>query len=214
MKSRIVIGVDEVGRGCLAGPVVAGAVVLPSTPFPWMDGIRDSKKLTPKKRRELADLITTYGVWSLKEVSAYKIDEINILWATMLAMKEAVTELYSKLLISNFSEELVVLVDGNRTIPTVEEAGEGWLDVPVAQEAIKGGDDLHKSIGAASIIAKVYRDNGMVVLDEIFPEYGFAKHKGYGTAQHREAIMVHGPCLMHRKTFRGVYEYVKSEGTS
>lgn len=212
--SRIVIGVDEVGRGCLAGPVVAGAVVLPSAPRDWFDEIKDSKKLTPKKRAYLADLITTSSAWSLKEVPAYKIDEMNILRATLWAMKEAVTELAFQFCGSSSLEDLLILVDGPHRIPTEEEAGPGWLGLPIAQEAIKGGDDLHKAIGAASIIAKVYRDNNMAVLGELFPEYGFAKHKGYGTAQHREAIMVHGPCPLHRRTFKGVYEYVKSEGVS
>lgn len=207
MTNRIVIGVDEVGRGCLAGPVVAGAVVLPDAPYDWVDEIKDSKKLSPKKRTFLANLIADHSLFSLKEVSAYKIDEMNILRATLWAMKEAVTEAYDKLRKAGRADNVIILVDGNHRIPTVEQAGPEWLDLPVPQEAIKGGDDLHKAIGAASIIAKVYRDNTMAVWDEFFPEYGFAKHKGYGTAQHREAIMVNGPCFLHRKTFRGVYEY-------
>lgn len=196
--SRITIGVDEAGRGCLAGPVVASAVILPDVEYPWIEDIRDSKKLSAKKRVALANDISKFCIWSIREVPAYQIDEINILQATLLAMRNAVEDVYSQS--SEFQKPGLVLVDGNKRIP--------GLKIPVEQETIPGGDDLIKAIGAASILAKVYRDNYMTGIDAIHPEYGFAKHKGYGTAQHREAIMVHGPCPIHRKTFKGVFEYV------
>jgi ribonuclease HII len=156
-------------------------------------------------------LIVSHGFWALEEVPAYQIDEMNIFWATLWAMKGAVTKLYSQLCVTHYPDELLILVDGPKRIPTAEEAGEGWLEVPVRQEAIKGGDDLHKAIGAASIVAKVYRDSYMMSVGDLFPEYGFCQHKGYGTLQHREAIKKYGPCPLHRRTFRGVYEYVRDE---
>jgi len=196
--SRITIGVDESGRGCLAGPVVAAAVVFPGIYYPWIDEIRDSKKISAKKRVSLANNISKFCAWSIKESAAYQVDEMNVLQATLCAMREAVYDVYNQC--SEFNKPELVLVDGNTEI-----AG---LDLPVEQQTLVGGDDLIKVIGAASILAKVYRDNYMLGIDAIHPEYGFAKHKGYGTSQHREAIMVHGPCPIHRKTFRGVYEYV------
>ena len=196
-ENRITIGVDEAGRGCLAGPVVAAAVILPELHYPWIDEIRDSKKLSPKRRVALANTITEFCTWSIRESTAYQIDEINILQATLLAMREAVEDLYHQC--SEFKKPGLILVDGNRAIPS--------LTLPVEQQTITGGDDLIKAIGAASILAKVYRDNYMFGIGLIHPEYGFAKHKGYGTEQHREAIMVHGPCVIHRTTFKGVYEY-------
>lgn len=203
LETRIVIGVDEVGRGCLAGPVVAAAVILPSKSQDWMEEIRDSKKVSPKKRTVLANKIVENCLWSIRESPAYRIDEINILQATLSAMRAAVQDVYKRA--TGIQKPGIVLVDGDHIIPD--------LDLPVVQEAIIGGDDLHRAIGAASILAKVYRDNYMVGIDAIHPEYGFARHKGYGTEQHREAIMSHGPCPIHRKTFRGVYEYIKGEST-
>ena len=206
--SRIVIGVDEVGRGCLAGPVVAAAVVIPHQDFDWLGEIKDSKKLTPKKRETLSELITDNCCWSIREVAPRLIDEINILQATLRAMKMAVMSVKSQF--SSFDSkcyrlateesDLLVLVDGKNTIP--------GLDLP--QEAVIDGDNINKAIGAASIIAKVYRDRMMSNLDDSFPEYGFARNKGYGTEEHRMAIMIHGPTHHHRKTFKGVAEYVKS----
>ena len=196
--SRRVIGVDEVGRGSLAGPVVAAAVVLPDELYPWVEEIRDSKKLTPKKREELEDLILHHSIYAVREGSAFQIDEVNILQATLWTMRKCVGEVCEQL--GEEQREYMVLVDGTHKIPNLE----------LPQEAIKGGDNIHKAIGAASIIAKVYRDRFMVTMSQFYPEYGFAKHKGYGTAAHREAIMIHGPCPIHRRTFRGVYEYVKS----
>ena len=178
MPFRKVIGVDEVGRGCLAGPVVCAAVVLPDEPRDWVAQIKDSKKLTPKKRQILAGYITEECVYAIREGSVHQIEDINILQATLKTMHKCVMSVCAQA-----DSEYVVLVDGNQLIP----------DLPLHQEAIKGGDGIHKAIGAASIVAKVYRDNYMLAQDNLCPEYGFARHKGYGTAEHREAIMVHGP---------------------
>lgn len=205
MKRRITIGVDEVGRGSLAGPVVVAAVVLPDVDYPWIAEIRDSKKLSAKKREQLSGLIRENCLWTLASAEPYQIDEMNIFQATLMCMREAARRL--ALALMRDDREILVLVDGNQTIPA--------LDLPeVRQQAIVGGDNIHKCIAAASIVAKVNRDQYMVSLDDILPMYGFAKHKGYGTEEHREAIMVHGPSIIHRKTFRGVYEYVKSENLS
>jgi ribonuclease HII len=191
---RTIIGVDEVGRGCLAGPVVCAAVILPNVdPLPsWIAEIKDSKKLSPKKRYELSQVITKHCTYAIRQGSVSLIESDNILQATLWTMKECVESV-----VAQGGQPDLVLVDGNQEIPGLK-----W-----SQQAIKGGDNIHKTIGAASIIAKVYRDNYMVGMAEHHPEYGFAQHKGYGTAMHREAIMIHGPCRMHRKTFKGVYEY-------
>jgi ribonuclease HII len=191
--SQKIIGVDEVGRGCLAGPVVCAAVILPDKHRPWIDQIRDSKKLSPKKRQLLAEYILEECVYAIAEGSRELIDSVNILQATLQTMKACVDSV-----IAQGAHVDLVLVDGRQTTP--------GLSLP--QEAIKGGDDISKAIGAASIVAKVYRDNYMVGMGLSYPQYGFAQHKGYGTSEHREAIMVHGPCKLHRRTFKGVYEYV------
>ena len=205
MKPRITIGVDEVGRGSLAGPVVVAAVVLPDVDYPWIAEIRDSKKLSAKKREQLSGLIRENCLWTLASADPYQIDEMNIFQATLMCMREAVRRL--ALAFQHEDQEVLILVDGNQIIPNLELPG-------VKQQAVVGGDNLHKCIAAASIVAKVHRDQYMVSLDDILPMYGFANHKGYGTEEHREAIMVHGPSAIHRKTFRGVYEYVKSESLS
>lgn len=197
--ARVVIGVDEVGRGCLAGPVVAAAVLIPQE-YDWLSQVKDSKKLTAKKRESLAESIKTTCYFSIQPVSVMYIDKVNILHASLEAMRLSVNDVCTSMLARGVLPSTFVLVDGNHRIP--------GLSLP--QEAIPNGDNIHKSIAAASIIAKVYRDSLMIELDKVYPEYGFAKHKGYGTEQHREAIMIHGPCPEHRKTFRGVYEYVKS----
>ncbi len=221
--SSIVIGVDEVGRGCLAGPVYAAAVSLPEAYFPgllaekwgWVEEIRDSKRLSVKKREKLSALIWEHCHCALGKQPVEVIDEHNILQATLMAMSEAVRILYwtmepgqSAYFPPQQVRPIELLVDGNRPIP------EKWLrefiheDVSITQHTIKGGDDIHKAIGAASIIAKVARDWEMQGLDVNYPGYGFAKHKGYGTEQHRQAIMELGVTPVHRRTFRGVYEYV------
>lgn len=197
--SSVIVGVDEVGRGALAGPVVCAAVILPSEPRPWIDLVKDSKKLTPKRRNLLAEYITEECIYAIREGSANFVDQVNILQATLKTMQTCV-----QVVVAQGAKPTLVLVDGSHTIP--------GLDLP--QEAIKGGDNIHKSIGAASILAKVYRDNYMVGMDVHYPEYGFAQHKGYGTSMHREAVMIYGPCRLHRMTFKGVCEYVKNPHSS
>ncbi len=178
-----VAGVDEVGRGPLAGPVVCAAVILPLEEEVRIAGIDDSKKLSAKKRELLAEQIKrTARAYSICEVDAQTIDEINILQATRLCMKRAVESL-------RLSADMV-LTDGNMT-----------LDISVPQRSIVKGDALVCSIGAASILAKVYRDTLMREYAKEFPEYGFEKNAGYGTAVHIQAIRETGICRIHRKTF-------------
>lgn len=197
MSEQFVIGVDEVGRGCLAGGVVAGAVLEPTEHFEWWSDIRDSKKLSAKKRKVLSDLILDHCVYELEIVQVDVIDDINILNASLLAMRLAVQGVYK---IANKPDNTLVLVDGNQPLR--------GLPPHIDQECIKGGDDIVKCIGAASIIAKVFRDRMMNYLHDDNPEYGWNRNKGYGTAEHREAIMVHGVTPLHRRSFKGVAEYV------
>ncbi len=186
-----VAGVDEAGRGALAGPVVAAAVVLPQGIV--IPGIDDSKKLTPAKRDKLfgviGDAAIAVGV-GIEGPST--IDSMNILQASLLAMKNAVLSLQVQ---PDF-----LLIDGTFSIA-----------VELPQNAIKKGDANSMSIAAASIVAKVTRDRLMVNYDEQFPGYGFSIHKGYGSAMHLAAIAELGPCAIHRKTFRGVKEYVQND---
>jgi ribonuclease HII len=180
----LVAGVDEAGRGPLAGPVVAAAVILDDTKR--IRGLADSKVLTPLQRDKLFDTIREKALCcGVGTASVEEIDELNILHATMLAMKRAVEGLRLK--------PAKVLVDGNR-LPKLE----------VLCEAIVDGDAKIKSISAASIIAKVTRDRMLVELHEQFPQYGFAAHKGYSTPEHLEALRVHGPCIHHRRHFAPV----------
>jgi ribonuclease HII len=189
--SRIIVGVDEVGRGCLAGPVVTAAVAIPHE-LPWVEEIKDSKKLTHKKRVELSKFIIDTCYWAIRDGAVHLIERDNILQATLWCMKKSVIALSAQV------KPDLVLVDGNQRIP----------DLEFPQETIKNGDNLYKCIGAASIIAKVYRDNYMVGMHEFYPQYNWAKNKGYGTEEHRQAIMEYGITKEHRKTFRGVMEYV------
>ena len=176
-----VCGVDEAGRGPLAGPVCAAAVILP--PGLEIPGLNDSKKLTDRRRRELYDIITAQAAaWSVAMVDEGTIDEINILQATFRAMEQAVAGL-------SIRPELA-LVDGNR------EPNPG---VPV--RCIVGGDGKCAAIAAASVLAKVTRDRYMEALDTEYPQYGFAVHKGYGTRRHYEALAAYGPCPAHRRSF-------------
>lgn len=178
---RFVAGVDEAGRGPLAGPVCAAAVILPDDVV--IDGINDSKKLTEKKREQLFDVICEKAIaYSVEFASPDVIDEINIRQATSLAMHNAVKNLD---VCADF-----VIVDGNDRIP---------FDVPF--EYIIKGDAKAQAIAAASILAKVSRDRLMVELDREYPQYGFAKHKGYGTKAHCEAIQKFGVLPIHRKSF-------------
>ena len=176
-----VCGIDEAGRGPLAGPVFAAAVILP--PDGMIEGLNDSKKLSEKKRELLFDEIKKSAVsFSVAFATEEEIDQVNILQATFLAMHRACAGL-------NVPAD-GALVDGNR---------DPLLNVPT--RLIVGGDALSASIAAASILAKVSRDRLMLELDRLYPEYQFAKHKGYGTALHRELLHRYGPCPIHRKTF-------------
>ena len=180
----IIAGVDEVGRGPLAGPVVAAAVILPTGIT--LTGIKDSKKMTEKARiKAFSEINSVAEAIGIGVVSHSYIDEFNILNASLEAMKEAVENL-------DTSPEYL-LVDGIFKIPA-----------PLPQKCIKKGDQLSHSISASSIIAKVYRDRIMYAYDNDFPEYGFSSNKGYGTAKHLEALKKYGPCPFHRLTFRGV----------
>ena len=182
-----IAGVDEVGRGPLAGPVVAAAVILPQD-FDVL-GIDDSKKLSPKKREELAAVIQEKALaWSIGWVSPEKIDEVNILEATKLAMAQAVNDLSIR--------PDHVLIDGNFTVRA--------LDLP--QTAIVKGDANSTSIAAASILAKVTRDRYMEEMDAVYPGYAFASNNGYGTKAHYDGLKALGPCPIHRKTF--IREYL------
>ena len=178
---QIVCGVDEAGRGPLAGPVCAAAVILPKDLV--IPGLNDSKKLTEKKRRELYDLIVEQAVaYGIALADEKEIDEINILQATFRAMERAVAKLAVK--------PDMVLIDGNR---------EPMIDLPM--KTVVKGDSLSASIAAASILAKVTRDRIMEEQDAVYPAYGFAVHKGYGTKRHYEALTEFGPSPIHRMTF-------------
>lgn len=181
LEYEYIAGVDEAGRGPLAGPVYAAAVIL--KPVARIDGINDSKKLSEKKREELYDVIIensiAYAVYSIDEKT---IDEVNILNATHMAMNGAVNSLSVR---PDF-----VLIDGNSI-----------KNMTLPHETIVKGDAKSISIAAASILAKVSRDRYIIKMAEKYPEYGFEKHKGYGTKAHTEAILKYGPCEIHRKTF-------------
>ena len=180
----LVAGVDEAGRGPLAGPVVAAAVILDD--LRPIAGLADSKKLTAARREKLFDEIRAKALCcSIAQASVEEIDQLNILQATMLAMRRAVMGLRLK--------PVMVLVDGNR----IQQ-----LDIPA--EAIVKGDALVQSISAASILAKVHRDRWCAEVHGQFPQYGFAGHKGYGTAVHMAALKEHGACVHHRRSFAPV----------
>ena len=190
----LVIGVDEAGRGPLVGSVVAAAVAFP--PDFRIDGLTDSKQLSEKKREALYNQITRECYWSFAQFNSNEIDQINILEATMLAMKKAVEQLM--LLLEDNSQTISVLVDGDRC-PDIENC-----------RAIIKGDLTQPVISAASIIAKVTRDRQMITLDQEFPECGFAKHKGYGTRAHLEALANFGPIQgQHRFTFAPVKKLIR-----
>ncbi|HXC03929.1 MAG TPA: ribonuclease HII [Bacteroidia bacterium] len=182
-KGTLEAGCDEAGRGCLAGPVFAAAVILPekfSHPL-----LNDSKKMSDKQRKELRPLIEEKAIaWAVGIVSVEEIDAINILQASFLAMHRAITQLKRK-------PELL-LIDGNRFKPYDR----------ITHQCIIGGDGKYKSIAAASVLAKTYRDDQMDHLHELFPCYSWIQNKGYGTLKHRDAIRAHGACIHHRKTFQ------------
>ncbi|MEI8388774.1 MAG: ribonuclease HII [bacterium] len=191
----VVIGTDEAGRGPVAGPVVASAVYFPELSEKVCEVIKfidDSKKFSsnPKLRKELSEEIKSVAKYSIKESSVEEIDKINILQASLLAMRKSCENLIEQM---NSQENLIILVDGNFIIPKYN----------YQQKAVKKGDTLSASIAAASILAKVYRDELMQELAKGFPEYGWSKNKGYPTKAHREALREHGACKWHRTTFLG-----------
>ncbi len=190
----LIAGVDEAGRGPLAGPVVAAAVILDDTRP--IAGLADSKALTALRRERLYDEIRAKALCcSIGEASVEEIDRLNILQATLLAMQRAVEGLRLK--------PAKVLVDGNR-LPRLE----------VLCEAIVGGDAKVQAISAASILAKVHRDRWCAAFHEQFPQYGFDRHKGYGTAEHLEALRAHGACPEHRRSFSPVAAVLPPAGPS
>ena len=178
--TELIAGVDEVGRGSLAGPVIAAAVILKNK----IEGLDDSKKLSKTKREQLNQKIIENSFFAYGSASVEEIDDINILQASLLAMKRAILNLPIR--------PNKVLVDGTHK-PKID----------ILVETIIGGDSLIAEISAASIIAKVYRDDLMMKQDVIYPNYGFGQHKGYGTQVHIENIRTHGSCLIHRKSFKG-----------
>lgn len=189
----LVAGVDEAGRGPLAGPVTAAAVILdPENPI---SGLADSKKLSEKRRESLAELIRSRSIaWALGWSDAEEIDSINILQASLMAMRRAVESLNI--------QPLHALIDGNRC-PALS----------CTAEAIVGGDAIVPSISAASILAKVARDQYLHKLDEIYPHYGFARHKGYPVKLHILALNEHGPCPEHRRSYAPVRKAMKLKDT-
>ncbi|MDP2838130.1 MAG: ribonuclease HII [Candidatus Moranbacteria bacterium] len=211
-EAVLVVGVDEAGRGPLCGPVVASAVcykdpgfVIPLELEKEFSFIRDSKKLSEKQREKMFDFIQGYFYVGVGIVHADTIDRINILEATFLAMKSALSQLMKKLHMTNpvnqdvrknhgRGSRVYVLVDGNQKIPNCS----------YRQEAVIGGDSTVKSIAAASIIAKVTRDRMMFEYDKEYPQYGLAKHKGYGTKVHMDTLRKYGPSPIHRLSFKPV----------
>ena len=189
-----VCGVDEAGRGPLVGAVVAGAVVLdPNNPI---EGLKDSKKLTAARREYLYEQIMEKAkAWGVGEASPLEIDQINILQATMLAMRRAIEDLTTRL--GAWPDK--ALIDGNRC-----------PELPIAAEAIVKGDAKEPAISAASIVAKVTRDRQMMSLHELHPEYGFAQHMGYPTEAHFAALKQYGACDQHRRSFSPVRKVLES----
>jgi len=186
-----ICGVDEAGRGPLAGPVVAAAVIMPTGPA--LPGLKDSKQLLPETREILdAEIRSRALAFAVMEVGAREIERLGILAASLKAMVLAVKAL------TVFPE--MVLVDGNQPLS---------LDYP--QQPVVKGDDRCPAIAAASILAKVHRDRRMVAYHRDYPQYNFARHKGYATAEHLEALQCWGPCLIHRRTFKGVREWLTVE---
>ena len=217
---KIVVGLDEVGRGPLAGPVVAGAVAVDYFLFKKADSnskkelkyllrqVNDSKKLTSKKREELYGLLVKnrFIKWGIGAVSEKIIDKINIFEASRLAMAKACFSLNQKIENSKLKIRYLV-IDGNFLLPVEVLAKVGI--VLVGQRSIIKGDQKVFSIAAASILAKVYRDRIMQKADKKYPQYGFARHKGYPTKHHKEMLKVFGPTVIHRKSFRPVCFYSK-----
>ena len=177
----MIAGVDEVGRGCLAGPGIAACVILKRP----IKGLIDSKRLSSKKREDLSQIIIENSIFAIGAADSQEIDQINILQASLLAMQRSLEKLDMK--------PKKILVDGNHIFKTSIEI-----------EAIVGGDNLIPSISAASIVAKVFRDRLMMAYSKEFPNYGFDKHKGYPTKLHKEMLKEYGLTRIHRRTFKGV----------
>lgn len=177
----MIAGVDEVGRGCLAGPVIAASVILKRP----IKGLMDSKRLSSKKREDLSQIIIKNSIFAIGAADSQEIDQINILQASLLAMQRSLEKLDM--------QPKKVLVDGNHIFETSIEI-----------EAIVGGDNLIPSISAASIVAKVFRDRLMMAYSKEFPNYGLDKHKGYPTKLHKEMLKKYGLTRIHRRTFKGV----------
>ena len=181
---KLIAGVDEVGRGCLAGPVVAACCILPQQYS--LPGLNDSKKLSPKKRETLFKLIQEQALaYSIAFIDSGKIDQINILQASLLAMRQSIESI-------NLQPDYV-LIDGRDA-----------LQISIPQKPIINGDSLSPVISAASILAKVTRDNFMAEQEAVFPGFTFAQHKGYGTRQHLAELKQYGPSVIHRRSFKGV----------
>lgn len=181
-SEKLIAGIDEAGRGPLAGPVVCACVIMPLGENDIIDGVNDSKQLSEKKREYLYDKIIEKAIaYSIVEVDKDKIDEINIYQATRLGMKKALEGLSVK------PER--VLIDAMK------------IETELPQNSIIKGDTLSYNIAAASILAKVYRDRLMIKYDKVYPQYGFAKHKGYGTKSHYEALKKYGKTQIHRESF-------------
>ncbi|PIU01610.1 ribonuclease HII [bacterium (Candidatus Torokbacteria) CG09_land_8_20_14_0_10_42_11] len=197
-NNQIIIGVDEAGRGPWAGPVVAAAVYLPEE-LSFQDSflynqITDSKKLSASQREKIFSFLRAKAFAALGAACPLYIDKFNILEATFFAMRQSIFNL-QKILSAPIDK---VLVDGNQKIPGLS----------ISQEAIVKGDFREKNIAAASIIAKVTRDRLMVVLDQKYPQYCFAEHKGYGTMKHREMLSQFGICAIHRKSFKPIKQFI------
>jgi ribonuclease HII len=210
----LVIGIDEAGRGPLAGPVVACATMIRNLQHPTYDSqanlndptwelVRDSKTLSERQREKAFDFIHEHFHVGVGLCNHETIDRINILEASFLAMKKSVQELMRKIespKAQNLEPRTCILVDGNKQIPNFS----------MEQRAIVGGDGISKSIAAASIVAKVTRDRLMMEIHDKYPQYGFDKHKGYGTKVHMDALLMHGPCEIHRKSFAPVTRLLRN----
>lgn len=186
---RLVIGIDEAGRGCLAGPVTAGAVLLHGR----LDDLADSKALSARRRAQALPGIQAGSHWSVGNASHEEIDRINILQATFLAMTRALDAVLAQLPAGSTGE---VWVDGNKAPPITRD---GWVFIPIV-----AGDSTHAPVAAASILAKETRDAHMAAQAQVYPGYGFERHMSYGTADHLEALERLGPCAIHRRTFAPV----------
>lgn len=188
VQQRLTVGIDEVGRGCLAGPVIAAAVILNHNKP--IEGLADSKKLTDKKRKFLASQIKQHAIaWSIGRAEVLEIDQVNILQASLLAMRRAYYGLATP---AEFAK-----IDGIY-----------YPDINIHGQCIKGGDALVEEISAASIIAKVYRDEHMQVLDVLYPGYDFFKHKGYPTPFHKALLKEKGISAIHRRSFSPVKKFI------